>query len=557
MSIPVAFDQVNAHALVKQARSLVVILQDEFNVPFTLHDPVTGSPIQVEGGPEGAPARTVEPATILEIATLGCVRAVALGQGHYQLLLPLRDGRKTILVGIGVLPGFARSRTEAAQEQLRLEKWGKAVCDRLAEATQSKDSGRGRSAPQEDNAPAWETILALDSLMSRVRLSADPVTSQKRILKAVADLLRAQAVVWAPRQSGGAIVLSGESKLSPWDCRQLAISLDQSADWDKTGVLIHNDVRSSSWGARLTSIANLMALKVQEQGMEGWVIVLNKVDRSRVNGSGLAREGIDNEGELAPKMVAFRRSDAALLTPFMTLMGLQLKTARRFQELKNLLVGLTRSLTSAIDAKDPYTFGHSERVARIAVELGRELGLSEEELSDIYLTGLLHDIGKIGIRDDVLGKKEPLTHEEMEHIKQHVTIGYEILSDLKAISHLLPGVLYHHERFDGAGYPEGLQGEAIPFLARILAVADSYDAMSTDRPYRPALLPNQVETILEEGAETQWDCRVVEAFRRCKQKVHNIRQKGVGESLRHALDGALRERRDLAIDSTLHPAVGH
>src|SRR5262249_51571272 len=154
----------------------------------------------------------------------------------------------------------------------------------------------------------------------------------------------------------------------------------------------------------------------------------------------------------------------------------------------------------AIDAKDSYTYGHSERVARIAVELGRELGLRDDELSDIYLTGLLHDIGKIGIRDSVLCKRDKLTDEEFEHIKEHVKIGYRILADLRAIAHLLPGVLYHHERIDGGGYPEGLAGNAIPFLARILAVADSYDAMSTSRPYRAAMPPARVEAIIREGA---------------------------------------------------------
>src|SRR5262249_14052268 len=212
----------------------------------------------------------------------------------------------------------------------------------------------------------------------------------------------------------------------------------------------------------------------------------------------------------------------------------------RYQDLKELLVGLTRSLTAAIDAKDSYTFGHSERVARVAVELGRELGLQDEELSDIYLAGLLHDIGKIGVRDAVLTKREHLTPDEFEHVKQHVTIGYKILADLRPIRNLLPGVLYHHERYDGTGYPDGLVGEAIPFLARILAVADAYDAMSTMRPYRAAMAIQKVEEILMTGAGTQWDRQVVDAFLRCRDRVHAVRQRGVGESLCQALDGALR-----------------
>src|SRR5262249_46511397 len=151
-------------------------------------------------------------------------------------------------------------------------------------------------------------------------------------------------------------------------------------------------------------------------------------------------------------------------------------------------------------AKDPYTYGHSERVARIGVELGRELGLGEDDLGDIYLAGLLHDVGKIGIRDDVLNKPDALTEEEQLHIQEHVTIGYSILAELGQIRNLLAGVLYHHERCDGRGYPDGLAGDHIPLLARILAVADGFDAMCHPRPYREAIPYRQVEEILIAGA---------------------------------------------------------
>jgi HD-GYP domain-containing protein (c-di-GMP phosphodiesterase class II) len=226
--------------------------------------------------------------------------------------------------------------------------------------------------------------------------------------------------------------------------------------------------------------------------------------------------------------------------PFASLLGLHLRAAQRYQHIKDLLVGLTRSLTAAIDAKDSYTFGHSERVARAAVVLGRELGLQEDEQSDIYLAGLLHDIGKIGIRDDVLTKRGPLTDEEFRHIQQHPVIGHRILAGLHAIAHLLPGVLYHHERYDGKGYPEGLRAEAIPLLARILAVADSFDAMNTSRPYRTAIPIERVDQILRNGAGTQWDPLVIDAYIRCRERLVAIRQRGVGESLRDALEAALR-----------------
>ena len=287
---------------------------------------------------------------------------------------------------------------------------------------------------------------------------------------------------------------------------------------------------------RFPQISNLLAFVLTDQGPAGWVIALNKKGRNgRAN-----CQTVPRQSDAAEELPAFRRSDAAVLTPFVALLELHARGSARYQDLKELLVGLTRSLTAALDAKDSYTYGHSERVARIAVELGRELGLPGDELSDIYLAGLLHDVGKIGIRDSVLGKVEPLTPEEFDHIKQHVTIGYAILSDLRPIRNLLPGVLYHHEHWDGNGYPDGLAGEAIPLLARILAVADAYDAMSTNRPYRDALPCRKVEEILTKGAGTQWDKRIIEAFQHCRHKIHTIRQRGVGDSLQLAIDGALR-----------------
>jgi HD-GYP domain-containing protein (c-di-GMP phosphodiesterase class II) len=239
-------------------------------------------------------------------------------------------------------------------------------------------------------------------------------------------------------------------------------------------------------------------------------------------------------------VVSFERLDAAILMPFASLLGFHVRAAQRYCYIKDVLVGLTRSLTAAIDAKDEYTYGHSERVARAAVELGRELGLREAELSDIYLAGLLHDIGKIGVRDDLLTKRGPLTDEEFKHVQQHPVIGHRILAGLEAIAHLLPGVLYHHERVDGRGYPEGLIGQSIPLLARILAVADAFDAMNTSRPYRSAIPAGRVDQILRDGAGAQWDSAVIDAYFRCRERLAAIRQCGLGESLRDALDGALR-----------------
>jgi HD-GYP domain-containing protein (c-di-GMP phosphodiesterase class II) len=259
-----------------------------------------------------------------------------------------------------------------------------------------------------------------------------------------------------------------------------------------------------------------LAFLVTDQGPVGWFIALNKGGRK-----------------------LFRRSDAALLLPFVALLELHLRWWQRNKDLKHLLVGLTQSLANALDAKDAYTYGHSERVARIAVELGKEMGLRGEELGQIYLAGLLHDVGKIGVKDTILQKRGALTAEEQEHVRQHVMIGYWILAELRPIRHLLPGVLHHHERFDGTGYPAGLSSDSIPLLARILAVADAYDAMSHQRPYRESLPYHRVEETLMDGAGKQWDGDVVDAFLRCKQRIRDISQRPISSALRHAIETTL------------------
>ena len=163
------------------------------------------------------------------------------------------------------------------------------------------------------------------------------------------------------------------------------------------------------------------------------------------------------------------------------------------------------ALASAIDAKDRYTHGHSARVAMISRQIAREANFSDKDCTQIYFAALLHDVGKIGVRDEIINKVGKLTDEEFEEIKQHPILGYQILSTIKQSPSLSIGAHYHHERYDGTGYPEGLSGEDIPEVARIIAVADAYDAMTSSRSYRNAL-PRQ--TMIEEltrGMGKQFD----------------------------------------------------
>jgi putative nucleotidyltransferase with HDIG domain len=205
------------------------------------------------------------------------------------------------------------------------------------------------------------------------------------------------------------------------------------------------------------------------------------------------------------------------------------------RQLKEVLLDCIRAFVSAIDARDHYTCGHSLRVARIAVTLGQELQLPESKLSRLYLAGLLHDVGKIGVSDALLNKPGKLTPNEFDQIKLHVNVGVSILKQIKRFGELIPAVRHHHERIDGRGYPDGLSGDQISFEGRVLAVADGFDAMMNDRPYRPKLVHEGIGVILRDGAGKQWDERVVQAALARWDVLASIEGRGMGESLRRAV----------------------
>ena len=186
--------------------------------------------------------------------------------------------------------------------------------------------------------------------------------------------------------------------------------------------------------------------------------------------------------------------------------------ARLTQDRDRTFVVALSALVSAIDAKDPYTRGHSQRVALLAKQIASRAGLPEREVTDIYIAGLVHDVGKIAVPEAVLRKQGRLTDEEFAIVKQHPERGYQILRDIPGSRTILDGVLHHHERFDGHGYPHGLSGEAIPQVARIIAIADTFDAMSSTRTYRRALTRADVLAEMRVLAGRQFDPQYLEHF---------------------------------------------
>jgi putative nucleotidyltransferase with HDIG domain len=240
----------------------------------------------------------------------------------------------------------------------------------------------------------------------------------------------------------------------------------------------------------------------------GWLLALNHT----------------GAGDITNSEAEFGTVEACLMASVATILGIHCGNIALYHEQSEFFSSVVRALTSAIDAKDPYTCGHSDRVARLSVSLARQLGCDKDDLNTIYLSGLLHDIGKIGIDDNVLRKPGPLTPEEFEHIKTHPDLGCRILDGVKQLDKVMPVVRHHHEAWNGKGYPVGLKAEECPLLARIVAVADSIDAMSSDRPYRKGMCDEKLDSILRDGAGKQWDPKIIDAVFQVRDELRRIGQ---------------------------------
>ncbi len=189
-----------------------------------------------------------------------------------------------------------------------------------------------------------------------------------------------------------------------------------------------------------------------------------------------------------------------------------------YEKVNDTYMGAVKALAEAVDERDHYTKTHSENVTKYAIAIAKELELSKKGIEDIQRASQLHDIGKIGIHDYVLNKEGKLTDEEWKEIKLHPSKAVKILEPLHFLSEIIGIIRHHHERYDGGGYPDNRRGENIPYGARIIAVADSFDAMTTDRPYRKALSENKAINELKKGSGSQYDPHIVETFLRVLEK---------------------------------------
>ena len=355
----------------------------------------------------------------------------------------------------------------------------------------------------------FEEISLLYRLTHNLKLSANDEELGQRALEWLAEVVPAESFALQLIPTADADPLATGSRSQPvlltfGDC-DLTVDdftslVEELALKSSSRPVVVNHVEQEDFGWRFAGVRQLVIVPVAEgERLFGWLAVFN---HSSANEFGTA--------------------EASLLSSVGTMLGIHSGNIDLYRQQADLLAGVVKAMSSAIDAKDPYTRGHSDRVARVAVRLAQELGCDGETINTLYFSGLLHDIGKIGINEEVLRKPGKLTEAEFEHIKTHVIVGYRILADLRSMSRMLPVVLHHHESWDGSGYPHGLAREEIPYLARIVAVADSYDAMASDRPYRPGMEDAKLDEIIRTGAGQQWDPEVVKAFFRARDDIRAI-----------------------------------
>lgn len=290
-------------------------------------------------------------------------------------------------------------------------------------------------------------------------------------------------------------VLYGQTSLPPGAVHKLADQLIDKLTARKAALVINDLSRDSTFSWIANHARGLLAVPLQrDEQVLGSLFCFDKQDGD------------------------FDSVDAKLLTSIANESAIYLQNAILFEDVRGLMMGLLHSLVSAVDAKDAYTCGHSERVALMARELAQMADIPAATVERVYMAGLLHDVGKIGVPEAVLQKPGKLTAEEFDLMKQHPEIGARILRDVRQLEDVIPGVMHHHERWDGRGYPSKLAAENIPLLGRIICLADCFDAMTSNRTYRRAL-PFEVAMMeIRSGAGSQFDPYLADAFIKIGEK---------------------------------------
>ncbi|OQA01933.1 MAG: Cyclic di-GMP phosphodiesterase response regulator RpfG [Planctomycetes bacterium ADurb.Bin412] len=443
---------------------------------------------------------------------------ITCSQGYTAMVIPIMQKRQTIGWLACCLKKLRYQKTESLQricDQLHLD-CTYVVEQGLSEALSSSEFGAlfrpllqtlfdkmhahtesttEMEALSNSLAQSYEEITLLHRISDGMRVTQEPDTFFAQLCEDLKEFIEVEEllVLWSdcevPGRAIKMVASSGTTRLSRADLDLLWHRTQYEAE-QSLGILIDSNVDRPYTHQWPQQIRNLVSVPIRRNRKNmGALVALNKVSRPD-----------------------FDSIDTKLLISVANEIAVYLDNFRLYKDLEDLLIGSLRALTSSIDAKDPYTCGHSERVGIIARWMCEQMEVSTEETHTIYLTGLLHDIGKIGVSESILCKPGRLVRDEMEQIWKHPLIGANILQGIRQMETVAKGVLTHHERYDGSGYPQGLKGKAIPFGGRVVMLADSFDAMISDRTYRKALPLLSALTEIRRFSGTQYDPDLAEIF---------------------------------------------
>jgi putative nucleotidyltransferase with HDIG domain len=363
----------------------------------------------------------------------------------------------------------------------------------MIESEQDADIARAENETLSHNlANTYEELSLLYLISGSMKVNQTPAVFFRTICQNLVEVMHiagASAIVYAHGPSGGEdlVVQAGSAGLEDDQLRTLAAE-HIAPRFAHHRAAVDNEFCADG-GSGPTPVAKLIAAPmVVDDVLLGMLVGVNKTSGD------------------------FDSIDLKLISSLANQAAVFVSNNRLFAEVQDLLMGVLHALTASIDAKDPYTSGHSARVAFISRRLAQRMGLAPARVEQVYLTGLLHDIGKIGVPESVLSKPGRLTEEEFGAIRQHPAIGARILGSIRQLDHVVSGISTHHERFDGKGYPQGLAGGEIPQDGQIVGLADAFDAMTSERTYRGALPLAKALEELRRASGAQFAPAVVEAF---------------------------------------------
>lgn len=506
----------SATPAIRELRPSLHQMEEAFGQPFSIIDTESGETVYAAGGSLPVDidqrlalldevARRARPEIVEDEAPL-CLLAIPLaGVVDYAQLVAVATFVTMPVAEEADIASAARVLGVDAGRALRWASDRRPHCPqillRLAEATherlaQRRTIARLSAEASEAVAHARDTYVELDLLhcmMRRLHVADSEAELWQETLRSLGEAIPAEALALVAASDGEPVdvMVHGHNPLTDGKLIELIRDL-QPRKGHHALALNRRETSLATW--RTPVVRELASVPVVNgDTIMAWLVAINH------------RGSADGLGE-------FGTVEVQLLESIASILSIHASNSRLFRSQAELFGSSVHALTSAIDAKDRYTSGHSDRVARLSVRLAEHMGMSQREINTLYVGGLLHDIGKIGIDDQVLNKPGRLTSDEFEHIKLHPQFGCQILKGISQLEKVLPIVMHHHEAWNGGGYPHNLKGSDTPLAARIVAVADAFDAMTSDRPYRPGMPLHKVDEIFLDGAGSQWDPDIIDAF---------------------------------------------